>query len=112
MGAALVCSEEVLQLFPDHCPGSWPDAVSYRPYLNVYAHSDENEETAVIGLTGVNVECNPEMEALLGVSSISYALSVHGSSAIEFRNASCSHFSRIQTPMLSPRLTQRSYSRG
>ena len=42
--------------------------MSHRPYLNVYAHSDENEEVAVIGLTGVNVECNPEMEALLGVS--------------------------------------------
>ena len=38
-----------------------------RPYLHVYAHSDEKEETAVIGLNGVNIEFNPEMEALLGV---------------------------------------------
>ncbi|EJD00829.1 kinesin-like protein [Fomitiporia mediterranea MF3/22] len=53
-----------------------------RPYLIVYAHSDENEETAVIGLTGVNIEYNPEMEALLGkkftftlfTASNSYAL--------------------------------------
>ena len=33
----------------------------------MYAHSDEKEETAVIGLNGVNIEFNPEMEALLGV---------------------------------------------
>lgn len=39
-----------------------------RPYLHVYSHSDEKEETAVIGLNGVNIEFNPEMEALLGVS--------------------------------------------
>ena len=41
---------------------------SRRPYLHVYLHSDEKEETAVIGLNGVNIECNPEMEELLGVS--------------------------------------------
>ncbi|KAI5122123.1 hypothetical protein M0805_000771 [Coniferiporia weirii] len=53
-----------------------------RPYLNIYAHSDENEETAVVGLSGVNIECNPEMESLLGkrfmftlfTASNSYAL--------------------------------------
>ena len=39
-----------------------------RPYLHVYAHSDEKDETGVIGLSGVNVEFNPGMEELLGVS--------------------------------------------
>lgn len=33
----------------------------------MYAHSNEIEEIGVISLTGVNVERNPEMEALLGV---------------------------------------------
>ncbi|KAI0722047.1 kinesin-domain-containing protein [Cerioporus squamosus] len=53
-----------------------------RPYLYMYAHSNEIEEIGVISLTGVNVENNPEMEALLGkkftftlfTSSNSYAL--------------------------------------
>ena len=39
-----------------------------RPYLYVYKHSNEIEEVTVIGLDGVNVECNPEMGLLLGVS--------------------------------------------
>ena len=34
----------------------------------MYKHSNEIEEIGVISLTGVNVESNPEMEALLGVS--------------------------------------------
>lgn len=38
-----------------------------RPYLHMYAHSNELEETAVVNLNGVNIERNPEMEALLGV---------------------------------------------
>ena len=38
-----------------------------RPYLHMYAHSNEVEEIGVISLTGVNVESNPEMETLLGV---------------------------------------------
>ena len=33
----------------------------------MYAHSNEIEEIGVISLTGVNIESNPEMEALLGV---------------------------------------------
>ncbi|KZT74459.1 kinesin-domain-containing protein [Daedalea quercina L-15889] len=53
-----------------------------RPYLHVYAHSNETEEVNVIHLDGVNIEVNPEMEALLGkkftftlfTSSNSYAL--------------------------------------
>jgi hypothetical protein len=43
---------------------------SERPYLHVYKHSNEIEEVTVIGLEGVNVESNPEMESLLGVSIV------------------------------------------
>ena len=41
-----------------------------RPYLHMYAHSNEIEEIGVVSLTGVNVESNPEMEMLLGVRSV------------------------------------------
>jgi kinesin family protein 1 len=34
----------------------------------MYAHSDELEENGVINLNAVNVERNPDMEMLLGVS--------------------------------------------
>ncbi|TFK43113.1 kinesin-like protein [Crucibulum laeve] len=37
-----------------------------RPYLHIYAHSNELEETGVISLTGVNVESDPHKESLLG----------------------------------------------
>lgn len=40
---------------------------SRRPYLHIYAHSNEVVETGVVNLNGVNIESNPEMEALLGV---------------------------------------------
>ncbi|TCD69171.1 kinesin-like protein Klp8 [Steccherinum ochraceum] len=54
-----------------------------RPYLQMYAHSDEIEELAVINLNGVNLERQEHMEQLLGkrftftlfTSSNSYALS-------------------------------------
>lgn len=39
----------------------------HRPYLHMYKHSNEVEEVAVINLSGVNLESNREMEALLGV---------------------------------------------
>ena len=48
-----------------------------RPYLYMYAHSNEIEEIGVISLTGVNVESNPEMEALLGVCPLSYSQCRH-----------------------------------
>ena len=35
----------------------------------MYKHSNEVEELGVVNLNGVNIENNPEMEALLGVSS-------------------------------------------
>lgn len=34
----------------------------------MYAHSNELEEMGVINLNAVNVETNPDMEVLLGVS--------------------------------------------
>ncbi len=41
----------------------------FRPYLHVFAHSNELEETGIISLSGVNVESDPFKESLLGVSS-------------------------------------------
>jgi kinesin family protein 1 len=37
-----------------------------RPYLHVFAHSNELEETGIISLIGVNVESDPHKESLLG----------------------------------------------
>ncbi|KIM45780.1 hypothetical protein M413DRAFT_440818 [Hebeloma cylindrosporum] len=37
-----------------------------RPYLHVFAHSNELEETGIISLSGVNVESDPHKESLLG----------------------------------------------
>ena len=45
----------------------WSFCIS-RPYLYTYAHSNELEEKGVINLNAVNVESNPDMETLLGVS--------------------------------------------
>lgn len=47
-----------------------------RPYLHVYKHSNEIEEITVISLDGVNVESNPEMESLLGVSATCFLVHV------------------------------------
>ena len=44
----------------------------------MYAHSNEIEEIGIISLTGVNVESNPEMEALLGVRSVSSFYLIYG----------------------------------
>lgn len=46
-----------------------------RPYLHVYARSNELEETSVISLTGVKIEHNPEMDTLFGVSNRSFTTS-------------------------------------
>lgn len=37
-----------------------------RPYLHIYAHSNELEEVGIVSLTGVNVESDPQKESLLG----------------------------------------------
>lgn len=44
--------------------------ILFRPYLHIYAHSNEVEELAVINLIGVNLERQEHMEALLGVRII------------------------------------------
>ncbi|KAI0075401.1 kinesin-domain-containing protein [Panus rudis PR-1116 ss-1] len=74
-----------LHLLTDATENTWEKRwfVLRRPYLHMYSHSNEVEELAVVHLNGVNVERNPEMEALLGkrftftlfTSSNSYALS-------------------------------------
>ena len=43
------------------------DALSDRPYLHMYSHSDEVEELAVVNLNGVNLERQVHIEQLLGV---------------------------------------------
>ncbi|KAI0346933.1 kinesin-domain-containing protein [Trametopsis cervina] len=66
-----------------------------RPYLHVYKHSNETEEVAVVNLNGVNIESNPEMEALLGkrftftlfTSSNSYALAATSQKELESWNS-------------------------
>ncbi|KAJ7590600.1 kinesin-like protein [Mycena floridula] len=37
-----------------------------RPYLHIYAHSNELEEVGIVSLAGVNVESDPHKESLLG----------------------------------------------
>lgn len=61
----MVCAPEVMFVRLHF----WLFSHSDRPYLYVYKHSNEIEEVTVIGLDGVNVESNPEMESLLGVST-------------------------------------------
>jgi hypothetical protein len=67
------CSEgDETSIRPPLCFGLFSH--SDRPYLYVYKHSNEIEEVTVIGLDGVNIESNPEMESLLGVSRGNAAL--------------------------------------
>lgn len=61
------CVDEGLFL---RCAVEIADGIRCRPYLHMYAHSNEVEETGVINLNGVNIERNPEMEALLGVRTL------------------------------------------
>jgi kinesin family protein 1 len=73
-----------LMLLTDANTNQWQKRwfVLRRPYLHLYAHSNEVEEVQVISLTGVKIEQNPDMEALFGrrftftlfTSSNSYAL--------------------------------------
>ncbi len=63
----MVCPEKVL-LECDSSESPYSPVTVSRPYLHVYKHSNELEEISVINLNGINIECNPEMEALLGVS--------------------------------------------
>lgn len=42
--------------------------IDHRPYLHIYTSSNELEELGVISLHGMNIECDANKEALLGVS--------------------------------------------
>ncbi|KAG6873983.1 hypothetical protein C0995_007939 [Termitomyces sp. Mi166 len=37
-----------------------------RPYLHIYTHSNELEETGIVSLSGINIESDPHKEFLLG----------------------------------------------
>jgi hypothetical protein len=66
MAKILVCSSEVRMIHYRICANAENQR---RPYLYIYAHSNELEEVGIISLTGVKVEHNPDMEMLFGVSS-------------------------------------------
>lgn len=51
----------------------------FRPYLHVYAQSNEVEEIAVINLDGTNVDSDPQKELLLGVHNLLLLIVVIGS---------------------------------
>lgn len=68
-----------------------------RPYLHVYAHHNEVEELSVINLSGVNIECNSELEMLLGVSVIVYSLSARQLGWNVFRSVLRSSYSHLRT---------------
>ena len=80
----------------------------------MYAHSDELEENGVINLNAVNVERNPDMEMLLGVSpwfsTASFTLTRYSFSAN--RKSSLSPYSPPPIPTLLLLLMQRSFNHG
>ncbi|KAG2014032.1 kinesin [Coprinopsis cinerea AmutBmut pab1-1] len=57
-----------LMILTDAGQGLWERRwfVLKRPYLHMYAHSNEVEEVGIITLSGVNVESDPLKESLLG----------------------------------------------
>jgi len=65
MGKAMVCPKTVKNQRKDMMIVI--DVIS-RPYLHMYAHSNELEELGIISLSGVNVQNDPLKESLLGVS--------------------------------------------
>lgn len=67
-----------------------------RPYLYIYAHSNELEEVGIISLTGAKVEHNPDMEMLFGVSMRVFSCTTVLKSST-FRNDSPSHSLLPQT---------------
>ncbi|KAF8966416.1 kinesin-like protein [Flammula alnicola] len=64
-----------LMILTDASQDTWERKwfVLKRPYLHIFAHSNELEETGIISLTGVNVESDPHKESLLG-KPFSFAL--------------------------------------
>ena len=83
-----------------------------RPYLHMYAHSNEIEEIGVISLTGVNVESNPEMEALLGVCLSPHALRFNLTRRVQSRKSSPSRSSPLRIRTRSLRQARRSFRHG
>ncbi|KAF5372014.1 hypothetical protein D9615_008057 [Tricholomella constricta] len=57
-----------LMILTDASQDTWERRwfVLSRPYLHIYAHSNELEETGIVSLSGVNVESDPHKEFLLG----------------------------------------------
>ena len=87
--------------------------MSLRPYLHMYARSNELEERGVINLNAVNVESNPDMEMLLGVSRRFFiALPRSGMLIGANRKSSRLPFSPPPTRTLSRRLARKSFNRG
>ena len=70
-----------------------------RPYLHMYLHSNEIEEIGVISLDGVNVECDPQKEMLLGVRC-TVVPNTSPLNLFQFSNVSPSLFSLLPTRML------------
>ena len=66
LGKTVVCYKEVrhLEVFRIHHL-----TPVVRPYLHLYAHSNEIEEVGIITLSGVNVESDPNKTALIGVGA-------------------------------------------
>ncbi|TRM68597.1 hypothetical protein BD626DRAFT_118862 [Schizophyllum amplum] len=63
-----VTKKGYLLILTDAVQGQWEKRwfVLKRPYLHIYAHSNELEEIGIVSLSGVNVESDPAKEALLG----------------------------------------------
>ncbi|KAF8075903.1 kinesin-like protein [Lyophyllum atratum] len=57
-----------LMILTDASQDTWERRwfVLRRPYLHIYAHSNELEEMGIVSLSGVNVESDPHKESLLG----------------------------------------------
>ena len=83
-----------------------------RPYLHMYAHSNEVEEIGVISLTGVNVESNPEMETLLGVRMLHFSSNPDTDWTMRSRKSSRSLCSRPRTRTRSLHRTRRNSRHG
>jgi hypothetical protein len=66
----LVCSPKVW-LFKITAFSLLDRWTEFRPYLHIYAHSNELEETGIVSLAGINVESDPHKESLLGVRFLS-----------------------------------------
>jgi len=69
-----------------------------RPYLHMYARSNEQEEIGVVSLSGVNVENDEQKEALLGVCSNAFSSSFTLANVLQ-RNLFHSIFSLPQIRM-------------